>query len=93
MKQSPRCLTRKVPLVNTLQVCWQILSHRSPLSLDAECDTHPCFSHIIEEGAIGGIGQKIGGPFDKEGMIGEQFTAKGAVGGTIDSMMGGKKRA
>lgn len=52
-----------------------------------------CFSCIVEEGAIGGMGQKVGGPFAKEGMIGEHFTAEGSVGGTVQSMMGGKKQA
>ncbi|KAL7939320.1 hypothetical protein V8C35DRAFT_275162 [Trichoderma chlorosporum] len=49
--------------------------------------------HFTETGAIGGMGEKIGGPLGKEGVVGKQFTAEGAVGGTIDSMMGGKKRA
>lgn len=50
-------------------------------------------SRIVEEGAIGGMGQKVGGPFAKDGMIGEHFTAEGKVGGTVQSMMGGKKDA
>jgi hypothetical protein len=37
------------------------------------------------------MGQAVGGPLDKEGMIGKQFTAEGAVGGTAQSMLGGKK--
>lgn len=45
----------------------------------------------LEEGAIGGMGQSIGGPLDKEGVIGKQFTTEGAIGGTVESMMGGQK--
>jgi hypothetical protein len=39
------------------------------------------------------MGQAIGGPLDKEGMIGKQFTTEGAIGGTAQNMMGGQKRA
>lgn len=39
------------------------------------------------------MGQKIGGPFDKEGMIGKQFTAEGSIGGTVQDTMGGEKAA
>ncbi|KAH8126979.1 hypothetical protein FP744_10007704 [Trichoderma asperellum] len=46
---------------------------------------------FTEEGAIGGMGQSIGGPLDKEGVIGKQFTTEGAIGGTVESMMGGQK--
>lgn len=38
-----------------------------------------------EDGPLGGTAQKLGGPFDKNGPIGEQFTTKGAVGGTAQS--------
>lgn len=30
---------------------------------------------------------------DKDGMIGKQFTTEGAIGGTVQSMMGGDKKA
>ena len=44
-----------------------------------------------EEGAIGGTAQKIGGPLDKDGVVGKQFTTEGAIGGNVQSAMGGKK--
>ena len=44
-----------------------------------------------ETGALGGIAQKVGGPMDKEGAIGKQFTADGAIGGKVQDMMGGNK--
>ena len=46
----------------------------------------------IAEGAIGGTAQKIGGPLDKEGMIGKQFTTEGSIGGKVQEMMGGKSK-
>jgi hypothetical protein len=47
---------------------------------------------IAAEGAIGGTAQKIGGPLDKEGMIGKQFTTEGSIGGTVQNLMGGKSK-
>ena len=46
---------------------------------------------LIEQGAIGGAAQKLGGPFDKEGMIGKQFTEQGGIGGKVQDTMGGTK--
>ena len=40
---------------------------------------------------MGGTAQKIGGPFDKDGAIGKQFTAEGSIGGTVESALGGKR--
>lgn len=34
---------------------------------------------------------KAGGPFDKEGKIGQQFTDRGAIGGTVDRALGERK--
>ncbi|KAK3307313.1 uncharacterized protein B0T15DRAFT_529875 [Chaetomium strumarium] len=42
------------------------------------------------EGAIGSVGEKVGGPLSSQGMIGKQFTDQGSVGGTIQSALGGK---
>lgn len=39
-----------------------------------------------EDGSIGGTAQKVGGPFDKEGAVGKQFTEAGALGGTAQSV-------
>lgn len=35
----------------------------------------------------------IGGPLDRDGMIGKQFTTDGAIGGTVQSVLGGDKKA
>ncbi|KAI6380169.1 hypothetical protein MCOR25_001820 [Pyricularia grisea] len=45
------------------------------------------------DGAIGSIGQAVGGPLAADGMIGKQFTKDGAIGGTIQNNMGGVKKA
>lgn len=38
---------------------------------------------LVADGAIGGTAQKVGGPFDKDGTIGSNFTTDGAIGGTV----------
>ena len=40
----------------------------------------------IAQGALGGTAQKMGGPFDKEGVLGKQFTTAGALGGTAQGL-------
>jgi len=47
---------------------------------------------MTEDGAIGGTAQKIGGPLDKDGMIGKQFTTEGSIGGSVQGALGGEKR-
>ncbi|KAK5997718.1 hypothetical protein PT974_00074 [Cladobotryum mycophilum] len=47
---------------------------------------------FTEKGAIGGIGDKVGGPMGKDGVIGKQFTTEGMVGGTIQNALGGDKK-
>ncbi|KAF2142958.1 uncharacterized protein K452DRAFT_286592 [Aplosporella prunicola CBS 121167] len=42
------------------------------------------------DGNIGQIGEKIGGPFSKEGAIGSQFDAgKGGIAGTVEKAVDG----
>ncbi|KAI1409952.1 hypothetical protein F5Y13DRAFT_78766 [Hypoxylon sp. FL1857] len=40
------------------------------------------------EGTVGGMANKLGGPFSKEGVIGRHFTDKGSVGGTVQDTIG-----
>jgi hypothetical protein len=40
---------------------------------------------------IGGAAQKLGGPFDKEGVVGKQFTTEGSIGGSVETALGGEK--
>lgn len=42
-------------------------------------------------GAIGGTAQAVGGPFDKDGMIGKHFKQDGAVGGSVQGSLGDQK--
>lgn len=37
------------------------------------------------------MAEKVGGPLDKEGMIGKQFTTEGGIGGNVQNTMGGSK--
>lgn len=42
------------------------------------------------DGNIGQIGEKIGGPFSKDGAIGSQFDAsKGGIAGTVEKAVDG----
>ncbi|MCJ1369353.1 hypothetical protein MMC20_000564 [Loxospora ochrophaea] len=43
------------------------------------------------DGPLGGTAQKVGGPFDKEGSIGQHFNADGAIGGAFQENVAGKK--
>ena len=45
----------------------------------------------IADGAIGGTAQKIGGPLDKEGSIGQHFNADGKIGGMVQENLANKK--
>ncbi|EME46741.1 hypothetical protein DOTSEDRAFT_22775 [Dothistroma septosporum NZE10] len=38
------------------------------------------------DGAIGSIGNKVGGPFHETGAIGKNFTAAGSIGGTAQKL-------
>jgi hypothetical protein len=46
-----------------------------------------------ENGALGGTAEKIGGPFDKDGVVGKQFTTEGSIGGSVQNAAGGQKKA
>lgn len=71
-----------VPLASNSQVCEVKVHHIEIISK---------LTHSPAEGAIGGAAQKVGGPFDKEGAIGKQFTTDGSVGGTVQEKLGGTK--
>jgi hypothetical protein len=48
-------------------------------------DLEMLLTPTIEDGSVGGTAQKVGGPFDKEGVVGKQFTEGGALGATAQS--------
>ncbi|KAK5991824.1 hypothetical protein PT974_05210 [Cladobotryum mycophilum] len=43
---------------------------------------------FTEKGAIGGLGDKVGGPIGKDSIIGKEFKSDGMIGGTIQNAMG-----
>lgn len=44
----------------------------------------------VADGAVGQIGEEIGGPFSKDGAVGSQFDAsKGGVAGTVEKAVDG----
>ncbi|OCL09139.1 hypothetical protein AOQ84DRAFT_339379 [Glonium stellatum] len=44
------------------------------------------------EGSIGQIGEKIGGPFSKDGIVGSQFDAsKSGIAGTVEKAVDGPR--
>jgi hypothetical protein len=44
------------------------------------------------DGNIGQIGEAVGGPFSKEGIIGSQFDAsKGGIAGTVEKAVDGPR--
>ena len=43
------------------------------------------------DGAIGGTAQKVGGPLDKQGAIGQHFNADGKIGGMVQENLANKK--
>lgn len=48
---------------------------------------------MIETGAVGGTAKAVGGPFDKDGVVGKHFTTEGAIGGTVQDKLGGVKKS
>ena len=45
------------------------------------------------DGAIGGVAQEVGGPFDKDGAIGKQFdAAKDGLAGQVEKAVDGPSR-
>ncbi len=45
----------------------------------------------VADGALGGTAQSIGGPLDKEGMIGKNFKETGTIGGMVQEKIAEKK--
>ncbi|KAL3423719.1 hypothetical protein PVAG01_05466 [Phlyctema vagabunda] len=43
-----------------------------------------------KDGAIGSIGEKVGGPFASDGAVGKNFNPDGAIGGTVHEELGKK---
>ncbi|MCJ1431266.1 hypothetical protein MMC27_000617 [Xylographa pallens] len=46
------------------------------------------------DGAVGQVGEEIGGPFSKDGAVGSQFDAsKGGVAGTVEKAVDGPSQS
>lgn len=56
--------------------------------MDNDADT----MRDLADGAIGQVGEAVGGPFSKDGAVGKQFTTEGSIGGTVQENMGGTKK-
>ncbi|KAL0940403.1 uncharacterized protein CTRU02_203166 [Colletotrichum truncatum] len=84
------------------------MSSTNPLHNTAETagqhkDTNPAKPSVISsegaigrqfnpDGNIGQIGEKVGGPFSKDGVIGGQFDAsKGGIAGTVERAVDGPR--
>jgi len=51
----------------------------------------PIGKQFKADGAIGSIGEKVGGPFASNGAIGKNFNPDGAIGGTVQENLGKKE--
>lgn len=48
--------------------------------------------HFNPDGALGSIPQAVGGPFDKDGVVGKQFDAgKDGIAGTVERAVDGPR--
>jgi hypothetical protein len=43
---------------------------------------------MIHSGPMGSIPQSIGGPLDQNGVVGHAFSGEGAIGGTVNKILG-----
>ena len=96
--------TTKGALGGTAQSTAETVQGQKPSAFDAhgmigKQFTSQCYSTtigqhantlVLAEGAIGWTAQKIGGPLDKEGMIGKMFKQDGTLGGTVQGTLGDK---
>ncbi|KAH0421023.1 hypothetical protein CcaCcLH18_13662 [Colletotrichum camelliae] len=77
--------------------------HNAASAAGEQKDTSPSNPSVISsegaigkqfnpDGNIGQIGEKIGGPFSKDGVIGSQFNAsKGGIAGTVEKAVDGPR--
>ena len=64
-------------------------TNTAPAAFDAKGAIGGAFT---KDGAIGSVGEKVGGPLSSEGMIGKNFNPDGAVGGSVQNALGGEKK-
>jgi hypothetical protein len=63
--------------------------NKAPAAFDAKGTIGGAFT---KDGAIGSVGEKVGGPLASDGMIGKNFNPDGAVGGSVQNALGGEKK-
>ncbi|BFZ62521.1 hypothetical protein YB2330_003620 [Saitoella coloradoensis] len=76
---TPRCASKENPGI------YEDLKDDIRKTVNAFKSTGPIGQKFEADGSVGSIGQKVGGPFSKDGVIGKQFTSKGKLGGTVDA--------
>lgn len=76
-----------------------ILTLCSPSGQDPSDQKAPAFDAkgtiggaFTKDGAIGSVGEKVGGPLASDGMIGKNFNPDGAIGGSVQNALGGEKK-
>ncbi|KAM0710748.1 hypothetical protein Q7P35_001486 [Cladosporium inversicolor] len=62
---------------------------KAPAAFDAKGAIGGAFT---KDGAIGSIGEKVGGPLSSDGAIGKNFNPDGAIGGSVQNALGGEKK-
>ena len=62
---------------------------KAPAAFDAKGTIGGAFT---KDGAIGNLGEKVGGPLSSDGAIGKNFNADGAIGGSVQNALGGEKK-
>lgn len=63
------------------------------LSLSGDLVHHVHILTLPADGNIGQIGEAVGGPFSKDGIIGSQFDAsKGGIAGTVEKAVDGPEQ-
>lgn len=64
-------------------------TNQAPAAFDAKGAIGGAFT---KDGAIGSIGEQVGGPLASDGAIGKNFNPDGSIGGTVQNALGGEKK-
>lgn len=70
---------------------WDLCSTARKPFLEASDTSWDTLTPDTADGAIGGTAQKIGGPLDKEGSIGQHFNSDGKIGSMVQENLADKK--
>ncbi|WYZ37071.1 hypothetical protein EsH8_II_000577 [Colletotrichum jinshuiense] len=101
LKRTARTFVASAPRFRTMSSNNPI--HDTAKAAGQKKDTNPANPSVISsegaigkqfnpEGAVGQIGEKVGGPFSKDGAIGSQFDAsKDGIAGTVEKAVDGPR--